>query len=291
MKWLRNRRWVSIFHRVGNVLAVLGIAFVALRYRQYSGQINQLRYNPNLFIYITGLALVSAASNLLLAMAWRNLLQKFGATVGRRWALKTYGISQLAKYVPGNIFHLASRHSIGLAAQVPLWPLTKSTVAELVLIAAAGAHFAFLCLPMMFVQVSKYDSAGLFVIAVCFSLFLLARYAGMEVLRAFFYQLSFLTVSGTLFALVVALISSNWPVVDLPWFSVIAAYVIGWLAGLVTPGAPAGAGIREMVVLLLFGNLDTGTYLIHAILITRTITIVGDFLFFFYASLLLSPES
>ncbi|MDZ7598490.1 MAG: hypothetical protein U5J82_09410 [Desulfobacterales bacterium] len=34
------------------------------------------------------------------------------------------------------------------------------------------------------------------------------------------------------------------------FFALCGAYVIAWLAGLVTPGAPAGVGVRELVLVV-----------------------------------------
>ena len=41
------------------------------------------------------------------------------------------------------------------------------------------------------------------------------------------------------------------------------AYVIAWLAGLVTPGAPAGVGVRELVMYALLPYLDQPIGLAH----------------------------
>ena len=34
--------------------------------------------------------------------------------VRRVWAIRTFGVAQFAKYVPGNVIHLASRQALGL---------------------------------------------------------------------------------------------------------------------------------------------------------------------------------
>ena len=80
----------------------------------------------------------------MLAYAWWNLLEQFGASVSKRWAAKIYGLSQLAKYVPGNIFHLAGRQAMGMSAGVGGRILAKSALWELGIILIAGAVFGFL---------------------------------------------------------------------------------------------------------------------------------------------------
>ncbi|MCY1448795.1 hypothetical protein D9M71_654970 [compost metagenome] len=56
-----------------------------------------------------------------------------------------------------------------------------------------------------------------------------------------------------------------------------------------TPGAPAGVGIRELALLLLLGNSVAEADLMLAILLGRIVTIVGDL--FFFASVLLIKET
>ena len=56
------------------------------------------------WVLVAVLALSYAAANLVLVLAWWSLLSQFGGSTWFRWALRTYGLSQIAKYAPGNIF-------------------------------------------------------------------------------------------------------------------------------------------------------------------------------------------
>ena len=117
----------------------------------------------------------------MLALAWWNLLAQFGASVSKRWAIKTYGISQLAKYVPGNIFHLAGRQAMGMAAGTPGWVLAKSSIWELVLISIAGAMFSLLALPLLIPGLSVAISTGVFAVVVVIAVSLFWRFVGSPV--------------------------------------------------------------------------------------------------------------
>ena len=59
----------------------------------------------------------------------------------------------------------------------------------------------------------------------------------------------------------------------------IGAYVLAWLAGLVTPGAPAGVGVRELVLLALLKGSVGQTELLLAVLLGRLVTVGGDVAF------------
>ena len=67
---------------------------------------------------------------------------------------------------------------------------------------------------------------------------------------------------------------------------VCGAYVIAWLAGLVTPGAPAGVGIREIVLYAILHPFINEADLLTAIVFGRIITVVGDVLFYILALLI-----
>jgi uncharacterized membrane protein YbhN (UPF0104 family) len=63
------------------------------------------------------------------------------------------------------------------------------------------------------------------------------------------------------------------------------AFVVAWLVGLVTPGAPAGVGVRELVLMALLKGLVPEDDLLMAVLLSRVVTVGGDGLFFLVVSL------
>jgi hypothetical protein len=60
---------------------------------------------------------------------------------------------------------------------------------------------------------------------------------------------------------------------------------VAWLAGLLTPGAPAGVGVREIMLLFLLGTVVGRADLLLAAVLSRVITVTGDGGFFVWASL------
>ncbi len=267
-------------HWGGSALAIIGIVFVALRLRNYSAEIDFSRFDVAAWIVIVGLAIIYGLSNLMLASAWRDLLQQFGASASRRWAIRIYGISQIARYVPGNIFHIAGRQAMGMSAGVPSWPLVKSAVWELGLISASGGLFGLLALPLIVPGLPVVISAMGFVAVMGITAGLLWRFLSLPVTRAFGWYAGFLAISGLLFVGVIELLVENPVNGGLSWLPFLGAYVLAWLAGLVTPGAPAGLGVRELVLLFLLNGVVGEADLLLAVVLGRLVTVVGDFLFF-----------
>ena len=282
---MRNNIKQSL-HWLGRILAISGIVFVILRLIEYSSQLDISHLDKTAWAIISAAALVYAFANILLALAWWNLLVYFGTTTSLLWAIRTYGITQLAKYVPGNIMHLASRQVLGLADGVPGWHLAKASAWELGLISVAGALFSILVLPQFSAKATTHTATVGFIFTLLIMALLLKRYANKSVAKAFGWYVVFLTTSGILFVGLLTLISSAIIVSPSHVITYCGAFVIAWLIGLITPGAPAGAGVRELVLILLLKNFVVESDLLLAILLSRVVTVFGDVLFYLFASLL-----
>lgn len=272
-------------HFGGGALAFIGVVFVFERLNANAGEINFDIFNPIKWAVVAILALIYGLSNLMLAQAWQKVLQHLGVSVASPWVIWAYGVSQIAKYVPGNIFHLASRQALGAAAGLPHWPLAKSTFWELGLIAAAGAMYGLLVLPVLTGYVTVLTSLAFFAVTLLGIIFLLKPIFSQKIALAFLWYLGFLFISGLIFLGLIELVHENIVIRLKDVLPLIGAYVLAWLAGLVTPGAPAGIGVRELVLLLLITGMVSEAELVIAVTLCRLITATGDGLFFVAASM------
>jgi glycosyltransferase 2 family protein len=279
--WLSMRPAVQrTLHWVGSGLALIGVAFVALRVREYWGSLDLSQITPVAWGAMTGLAMLYGVTNLLLALAWWQLLAELGVQVTRLWSIRVYGISQLAKYVPGNIFHLAGRQAIGMAAGASGGTLAKSTLWELGLIALAGMVYGWLVLPLLAPGFPSLASISLLLGTVWVVAYLLRRFIGSKVSASFGWQTLSLAVSGSVFVTLLDVIVRSSELRPQTWLVIGGAYIVAWLGGLVTPGAPAGVGVRELILFLLLKGLVTDADLLRAVLLARLVTVIGDLLFF-----------
>lgn len=270
------RRALKLF---GGVLGVAGVVFVLLELRENADQIGLANRGRAFWSMLGMLAVVYGLANALLARAWWLLLLARGADVSWMLALRTYGISQLAKYVPGNIFHLAGRQALGQAAGLPGKVVAQSIVYELLLIAGAGMLlFALIAPTLAFGMPSTWGLAMYLVLLPAALLGMRQRLTNL-VARGFLMQSTFLALSGVVFLATLALVEptsvqgGNWPLIC-------GAYVTAWLIGFVTPGAPAGLGVRELVLLLVLDDVVSAGGLLAAVLLSRAVSMLGDVLFF-----------
>lgn len=280
---LMHRAFKLALNIAGGMLSLAGVVFVGFRLAGYVAEMDLSRFNWKTWFLAGFFALVYGAANTLLARAWWNLMKFLKTPAGWGLAWRIYGVSQLAKYVPGNIFHLASRQALSMAAGLEGWMLAKSTIWELGLLVFAGVMFFFLILDLLFPSLPFFAPFLVFV-----GVFFLVE-AGLRcwsappIASAFAWQWVFLIVSGLVFTGILALVApQSVDLALLPTFC--GSYVIAWLAGLVTPGAPAGVGVRELVLLYLLEGYVMETNLLLAVVLGRLVTVAGDLLFFCMAS-------
>jgi len=272
-------------HFAGGVFGLVGVIFVVLRLHDYGQQLNIGRFDAIAWVILCALVLAYGAANILLARAWWHLLATLDVRPGWGWSWRTYGLSQLAKYVPGNIFHLASRQALGMAATLPGWALAKSALWELGLISGAGALFSLLAMPLLWPGVPLSLAVFVFGMASVLTGAALRRWIAPSTASAMLWQLIFLAISGLVFIGTLAVVTPEpIPFGSLPLLC--GAYVSAWLAGFVTPGAPAGIGVRELVLLFLLGGRVEKADLLLAVVLARVVTVCGDLGFFCLASLM-----
>ncbi|MGZ8184078.1 MAG: hypothetical protein ACXWT1_19195 [Methylobacter sp.] len=187
---------------------------------------------------------------------------------------------QLSKYAPGNIFHLAGRQVIGQAAGLLAWPLAKSIAWKLGLIAVTGGLFGVLILPH-FIPVLPVPWASVAFACVLFIVIaVLSNVVGKQAAYAVGWYAIFLTISGLIFVGLLILLTATNAVGPMQAVTIGGAFVVAWLAGVLTPGAPAGVGVRELVLLVLLRGMVAEADLLLAVVLGRIVTVTGDVLFF-----------
>jgi len=275
-------------HWAGCLLAIAGVVFVMVRLSSYWSQIDFSRFSVTVWLVVGGFAVIYGGANLLLTAAWRSLLSALRIKMSWRWVMTVYGISQLAKYVPGNVFQFAGRQAMGMAEGMPGWILAKSMMWELCLLCIAGALYGILASPLLFHLLPKWLSLVFFILVVAVVGELLSIWKSKSVALAFVCYVGFLGISAGLFVGLVSIMAQSSPVAVVPtsWVLLGAAFVVAWLVGLMTPGAPAGVGVRELVLLFLLKGVVIENDLVFAVALGRLVTVAGDLIYFSLAVLI-----
>lgn len=240
----------------------------------------------------------------LLALAWGGMLSGLGAHRSHRELFGIVGITQFAKYVPGNVAQYIGRVGMSLARGIPARALAATVIVETLLVIAAAVvvgvgtgvlsgvgsqvvrqHGWQLGLVAALVIVA---AIGLFMFKLIAPRLLrrfAPRYAPVldgafippqaALARALMLYCGMYLLVGLGLALLARLLL---PGSSHDYWLLIAAFALAWVVGFVTPGAPAGLGVREGLLLLMlapvYGSASAGILVIAL----RISTTLGDVL-------------
>ena len=271
-----------IVHICGSMLVIVAIFFVLFRLQSYTDKIDFSNLFSTLWLPILILSCFTGSCNILLVLIWYRCLNYLGVSITMWNATWIYGFSQLCKYIPGNIFHLAGRQTLGMAECLPPRKIMRSIVYELVIL-AVGATGVF-CPPYIAYYFFPHLAADclFWIFAFCCMTvpYGIGRSFGKPLPSAIICCVLYLGSFGCVFAAMLILITPvSLSIMEI--FIVASSYVVAWFVGFITPGAPAGLGVREGAMLLLLRGISIPEPdLLLAIMLCRIITIIGDCLFF-----------
>ena len=251
-------------------------------------------------IALVGATVLYLLSNLLLAAAWSRLLLWFGQKLPSPGVCRSiYARSQIAKYVPGNILHIAGRHMLARDAGMAHGPLALAALYEILLLVVAASGMTLLGWTLF--GVTQANVSNLFLIAAGLGVpaiaLLLAKSAPkISFLRGYELRerpmpeiVSGLAVPFSMYLMFIlgaglALLGTGYAVegcIDVSTLgATVSLFAVAYIAGVITPGAPSGIGIREgILVLALAGTTGEASALLIALLF-RVVTISGDVIFF-----------
>lgn len=244
---------------------------------------------------------IYAVSCVPLSNAWKMLLVSLeGERRVPDRLLITFARSQMGKYLPGNVAHIAGRHIVANGQGYTNHSLVFSTIYEISgLLSAAGLSSS---VALVFSESAILEKFPLifvvpvlaFVLPLLFLVHYLApRFTDLTHLRPFsstasaqallfipyLYYLLFFLLAGN------ALVLLTWPIESKPdgysYLIIWLAFSVSWTLGFLTPGAPSGIGVREAVlVYILSPMLGTPDAIIISLLF-RVVTVGGDLLFWF----------
>lgn len=268
----------------GWLLATASAVFLVIVARQHWVGISAIDVTPRQWLAIAGLSIIYGASLFLLAAAWHAVLVFVGAgPPGQIHSMRAYATAQLAKYVPGNVFHLVGRHMIHRSAGMPDKRLAVAALVEALVMLAAASTVVVVSL-LVDLPAWSWPAwpvvAALALVAVAAARLLRGR-AVVALFAAFLACLVFFAIMGGIIALIVAMLGGA-----LSWGAGRGG-VAAWIAGFVTPGAPGGLGVREATMVLLGGGGVPEQVLIVAAGLFRLVTFAGDVVCFALGRLVL----
>lgn len=283
---LSRRHLERAAHVAGAVLCVVALALLVRRGLALGGSLgDQLQRIP---LWAFALAVASYVGGaLLLAFGWITLVRLASAAPVRHSPLLVgHLLAQLGKYLPGNVFHYAWRHLSAHREGVGHRALALAVALESVLLIASAAILA-----LGVVSDPRIDTlapwarqlawaAPLLAVAAWIGIGVVGRRGGHErlapartagpLVAVFVIDLGFFALAALAMGLLCAQPDA------LPMAAWCGWLALAWAVGYVTPGAPAGLGLREAVLALGLAPVLGEAQALALALAYRLVTVIAD---------------
>ncbi|RDC68012.1 hypothetical protein DLJ49_20550 [Rhodovulum sp. 12E13] len=270
--------WRRLARAAGLVLVVAALAYLSGELMLYRDSLAARNLPAGTWATLAALGVLYGAAMLLLAEQWHRIVGLFGELPrARTWP--SYTATLVARYLPGNVFHIVGRAAWLQGGALSNAALLRASALELALTPVAAAVLLLPLLPFLPQPIQGIGLAlvtGILIaLAACRPLRRLAAAWLPRLAPALIFGVAFMAVLAATFAAVTTLVAPVAP------HLAAAVALAAWLAGYATPGAPGGIGVREATfVALLSTMIPTETALLAAVLF-RGITILGDVVCFF----------
>jgi hypothetical protein len=275
----------NIVYMVGKTLGILGLLYVFYKlYQEYTFSsfteqfISVLHITP-LLILVNFLSLVIGI------YAWYHMLLSYAKKpFGYVYAYYYFSKTEIAKYLPGNIFHFVGRQALAHKIGITQKQMAKISLLHSLLLLGgtiiATTVFAFLSqkVPLYILTLMVLSSIIIFISLV----YMYPSIRTNKKVSLNLYLAFSIALQGTMLGIIVVYQSDTytWSLFCLS----ISIYILSWLIGYVTPGASGGLGVREGVFIAITNYMHFDIHadiIIFAVLLVRLINILVDVLMYF----------
>lgn len=288
--------------RFGAVVSALCVAFVLWKLFAVGAELRPILFKVTVLYGSVAYALVYGCLLFVLAYGWALLVKAAGRSQELRLIALTraYGVSSIAKYVPGNVFHFVGRQwmarkqpaaqsqlLVASAIEVILHLVAALIVASVLILASRGAFSPEVS------SSAKLLAGGLVALTLIVALptssswlsELLGIVTGSREVRM--PGISTIATVGAMcgffFAAMAAIAAGCCQLIQ-PLNGqgafIGASFLVAFVTGYLVPGAPGGMGVREAALLGLLGVVMPQTIALSLALLIRFVTLVGDLVFF-----------
>ena len=294
---------------LGNIVTIVAIIFVFKKL--FSNDLDYaLLFNTKNILIVIAIIIVQTLVISLKCFNWWQIVRILsGKLISFKESMQVYTKSNILKYIPGNVFQYVGRNELALRNDIKHVDVAFSTVLD-VLIEASGT----LILPMIFLFSQIITIFNLYrktllllvgvgivvmliIVLVAYVKFkgkllaLLQRYMdvinlknSLKIVGCFLYAAAMSIAISLLYMFILIFVLGQ--IVDAQmFFYIMGAYSISWLIGFLIPGAPAGMGIKEAVMLTIVSGMLSADIIALSLVTFRVLSIVSDVLAFAFGQL------
>ncbi|MEZ5277601.1 MAG: lysylphosphatidylglycerol synthase domain-containing protein [Opitutaceae bacterium] len=258
-----EKPWHRVLTWVGRIVSMVCIGFLLFTVYRYKQELPPVRSDGGSILVGTAVVIFGLISVGINALAWQRIVRRLHP-VSWKQAFSITGRSQIAKYLPGNVFHYLGKMILarreGLTTPVILISILVETVLAVGTGAAIGLAGFGLAAPE-YRTLSIVVLIGLLLSPLAWRLLkprirviheAIDRVGIPHLSQAVFCNgVNFLLFGTSAFLLAQNLWAEP---LALGWWELTWGCALAWIVGFVTPGAPGGVGVREGILVALFSG-------------------------------------
>ena len=293
------------FRWIGLCVGILSLVYFFNTALRQISSFPQIYWSLITLINLLGAIILSAIVILIGGYAWFFLLRASGEPAKTIDTLVIFSLSQFARYIPGNVAHHAGRIALSKIRGFEIPRVLFTMTLEIGWQIVAASIFAVFWLMLMSNKLFKYtpELPSVFQLSIAISIavtfpllamWILFRWRPGPLSKVFGHatvntpSTSILICCLSLYALSFFLMGITCDILARGLFGVTerqvslltGAFAISWVAGFLTPGAPAGLGVREAIFLKVLDPVY-GTGVAAGIALSlRAVTTLADCLIF-----------
>lgn len=279
----KSRRFLTL---VGHALSVAGIGFVIFALREQSLTLSSVLSDRKLLLAVALSVGLWQIVNLAIALGWAKALALLTFRISNRQAVVICLQTQIAKYIPGNVFHLLNRAVLlkqakGTAA-AGIYGMVLESVILVMLGALIGAMY-LLEVRNTLLLIAIPVILGVLVMGLVWKYLRLPKgrirpqsdrnVYWLNLAIAFSYYSCVFLVQAFIFWILLTALDSE---VSIRFGELYGLITIAWIAGYLVIGAPGGLGVREGVFGVLVAEQSASAEYVMVMVVVRIVSILGD---------------
>ncbi len=248
-------------------------------------EVAQIQISQKSWVYLGSALGVTLLAHIWTGWVWSWIFQTLNQKVSGFWAVRVYLKTNIAKYIPGNVWHYYGRIRLSTDADIPTSIATLSVLLEPLLLAAAALLVALIGTPQnrglqFFILAVVLIAIHPLILNQGLKLVSKLKNKGDDVKKIEHYpfapllgELGFLGLRGAGFVL------TFWALHPIKFSHIpalISSFSLAWLLGLVVPGAPGGIGVFEATATALLGSLFSPGLILSVVGLYRLISILAE---------------
>ncbi|SHJ01119.1 lysylphosphatidylglycerol synthase domain-containing protein [Desulfofundulus thermosubterraneus] len=288
--------------KLGIPLTLLATGFFIRYFIEQFHRIPALGWSAHTLLVLLFTTFLSALCVGLGGVIWQVLLRSLGVNTAWQRIQVIYSVGQFAKYLPGNVGQHFGRVFMAREVGIPTSATVQTMFQEISWGVAVGAGLTLFSL-LYLIEPGKLPGVRIISIALLFLATLFLPWVAIRLINGFFPSLGSRFTGGE--RLVVPTLGTLVKVIGLFLLCFLlvgivldvqarflfgqtesrilvltSLFAVSWIAGYLTPGAPAGLGVRESVLVLLLSSLYGSGVAVGLSLTLRVATTLGDGLAF-----------